>query len=174
MIECNIYNAITDIHYDFEQHAAILLVDNVILIFKFIYCVEIFYVLIINFIKFFILLFYRRMFFIKSFVIVLWIIKFISTIWMIAIILSIVFQCSFIFKTWNFILDDRCIDIVKLIFDNAIFNIMMNIVIVLVSILLIWKLKIILNQKFAVCEVFFMNGLWITLIHKAQIVVHGM
>ena len=46
--------------------------------------------------------------------------------WMIAIVLSFVFQCSPVTKAWKSYLDNQCIDVGKLIFDNAIPNIVID------------------------------------------------
>lgn len=111
-----------DVYYSFEQHATTLFFHDVILTLKLIYCVELFYVFVISFIKFSVLLFYRRIFSNKRFEIILWCIEDVLAIWTIVIILLFVFQCSFISKIWKFFFDDQCIDIDKLIFDNAIFQ----------------------------------------------------
>ena len=91
------------VHHGFGQHAALLPLDDVILTLKLIYCGEIFYVFGISFIRFSVLLCYRRIFPNKCFEIVLWCIGGVLVVWMIAITLLFVFQCSSIAKAWDFL-----------------------------------------------------------------------
>ena len=78
---------------------------------------------------------------------------------MIAITLSFVFQCSPVAKAWDFSLDGRCINIGKLIFGNAIPKIVIDVFILMAPLPLIWRLKMTLHQKLAVCRFFLMGGL---------------
>lgn len=87
-----------DVYHGFGQHAARLSPDDIILTLKLTYCVEIFYVFAISFIKFSVLFFSRRIFSNRQFEIVLWFITGVSAAWMIVIILSFVFQCTPISK----------------------------------------------------------------------------
>lgn len=160
-IKCNVYNVITDVHHGFGQHAATLPLDDIILTLKLIYCAEIFYVLAINFIKLFVLLFYRRIFPNERFEIVLWCIKNISRAWIIVISLSFVFKCSPVAKAWDFSLDDWCINIDKLICDNAVPKIVIDVFILMTPLPLFWRLKMTLHQKLTVCRFFLMGGLLI-------------
>ena len=158
-IKLEVHTVVAGIHYGFGgQHAAGLPFENIILSLKFIYCAEILYFFAISSIKFSILLFYRRVFPVRQFVIVLWVIGCVSMAWMIAIVLSFVFQCSSVAKAWKSHLDGQFVDVGKLILGNAIVNIVIDIVIMLASLPLIWKLKITLNKK-AVCRVFLIGGL---------------
>lgn len=93
---------------------------------------------------------------------------------MIVITLLFVFQCFSIAKAWDFSLDDRCIDIVKLIFDNAILNIVIDISIVIAPLSLIWILKITLHQKLTVCEISLMSDLlvWWFVYFKMQLTTY--
>ena len=136
------------------QHIAVLPPGTTVRQEKVSYWFELIYVMGIGFNKYSILFFYRRLFPGRPLLILLQTVGSIVLIWQIAIGSAFIWQCNPVRKAWDVAIPGTCIEVIKLWLGNALPNIVTDFIIITIPLPLIWKLRISLSQRIALCGVF--------------------
>lgn len=103
--------------------------------------------------------FYHRIFLSKRFRIV-WICLAIgSAIWCIGSVAAVTFACTPIHAFWDKSIDGRCIDFKTLMFSITAPNVGLDVILLVLPLIPLWKLKLDRPRKIALMSVFILGGL---------------
>lgn len=132
------------------------------------YAVELTYCVLITTTKFSILLFYRRVFMNQStslhfriawYVILVW-----TFLWGISTFFAAAFQCdppSYYWSKYTRKTTGSCLNLTVLLVVTASTNIVTDVALLILPMPVVWNLKVELSQKFAVCGIFLLGGLYV-------------
>ena len=145
---------VTAYHHGLGQHVAVLPSGATETEYKVTFWFELIYVMGIGLNKYSILFFYRRLFPGRTLLLLLQTVGGIVLIWQIAMLPAFIWQCKPVQKAWDVTMPGTCIEVIKLWLGNAIPNIVTDLVIIAIPLPLVWRLRISLSQRIAVCGLF--------------------
>lgn len=154
-------------HYG--RHAHYATPESTVKYFQLLYALQITYPLAITFVKFSIILFYRRIFHVPSTVKPLLAIGIIVAAWSIAMVLVAIFSCVPVHAFWTMEEPRTCVKALPYFLGVAIPNVTTDVVMLLLPIPWIWKLVISLSQKIALSLIFILGG-FVTIISALRMV----
>ncbi|KAI9886879.1 MAG: hypothetical protein M1823_001315 [Watsoniomyces obsoletus] len=140
------------------RHAAVVGRDNIRRQFMTQYAFVIVYIIDITLVKGSILLFYRRLFDTRQFKRTSAIVAGIILAYCTAFVLVSIFQCTPIPHMWDKSIEGHCINTPIFLLLGAVFNIVSDIVIVLLPLPIVWNLQVTRRQKIALTSVFLLGG----------------
>ncbi|MCJ1352543.1 MAG: hypothetical protein MMC33_002527 [Icmadophila ericetorum] len=142
----------------FGQHVQLATLETATRFFQMLYFVQIVYIFAIAFIKWSILLFYRRIFSVSGTKVPLLVIGVIVLCWSIASILASILSCVPVAGFWDKASPSKCINTTRFFLGVAIPNITTDLVILIFPLPMIWKLRMAKSQKVALMGVFTLGG----------------
>lgn len=141
------------------RHADTVLKGDLVAFFKILLAFECIYITTVLFVKFSLILMYRRLFPLHEFKIYLAILAAVVIGWWIAILAVCVFQCSPISKAWLPWIQGTCINLKASFIGNAIPNILTDVAILCMPFRLVWKLHATIAQRLSICLIFLLGSL---------------
>ncbi|KAK1144136.1 hypothetical protein N8T08_005798 [Aspergillus melleus] len=140
------------------KHLSSLSMEEKIMFQKCFFANEISYTLLVPSIKISILLLYRRIFPIRKFQIASWIVGGLVCSWCLAVFITVMLQCRPISLNWDKSQPGTCIDPKQFFFGNAISNLLIDVVILMMPIPMVLQLQLRTSQKLTILGIFLLGG----------------
>ncbi|KAH8434361.1 uncharacterized protein LDX57_012009 [Aspergillus melleus] len=140
------------------KHLSSLSMEEKIMFQKCFFANEISYTLLVPSIKISILLLYRRIFPIRKFQIASWIVGGLVCSWCLAVFITVMLQCRPISLNWDKSQPGTCIDAKQFFFGNAISNLLIDVVILMMPIPMVLQLQLRTSQKLTILGIFLLGG----------------
>lgn len=124
---------------------------------------EFMYGAVVSITKLSIIMFYRRIFAVRTFTYVLWFLLSITIGWWIAVYIVAIVQCRPYYFFWKQYTDPtahgHCINVSSFFVGNAAASVVTDCLILASPIPMVWRLRMPVTQKLAVCGIFLLGGL---------------
>ncbi|KAI9041876.1 uncharacterized protein KD926_006422 [Aspergillus affinis] len=140
------------------KHLSTLTMEEKIMFQKCFFANEISYTLLVPSIKISILLLYRRIFPVRKFQIASWIVGGLVCTWCLAVFITVLLQCRPISLNWDKSQPGTCIDSKQFFFGNAISNLLIDVVILMMPIPMVLQLQLRTSQKLTILGIFLLGG----------------
>lgn len=83
----------------------------------------------------------------------------IVTAWFVSVEVATLLQCEPVDKFWNYAEAGSCFDIVKFFEGSATANVIIDVTILLLPQPILWKLRMSMSNKIALCAIFLLGAL---------------